>query len=93
MAKHRDLGILFVAAAGNDGKLTGRTPNPNTAIILPARISLTTPTGDWDSVISVANSESNDKRRKTSNWGKDVVDLARLEAVFYLPTTMAPIVR
>ncbi|GEM_PF-5253009 len=83
----RDVGILFVAAAGNDGKeLEGKVdhdgdgtfynhfPSSQTVKDYPS-------TGDWESVVSVAASTSNDGKAGFSNYGHggpeaQVVDLA-----------------
>ncbi len=54
---------LFVAAAGNDGQDNDETPT------YPASYEVA-------NVLSVANSEQNDNRWTTSNWGENTVHLA-----------------
>jgi len=56
-------GVLFVAAAGNDGKNTDQDPN------YPSNY-------DVENVISVAASTDNDKLAGFSNYGEKTVDLA-----------------
>lgn len=58
-----DAGIVFVAAAGNDGRDTDVTP------YYPSSY-------DSRSIVAVANSTATDDRRATSNWGLTSVDLA-----------------
>lgn len=56
-------GILFVAAAANDGK------NNDSREVYPANAG-------FDNVISVAASDSNDQKPQWSNFGQATVDLA-----------------
>jgi large repetitive protein len=56
-------GVLFVAAAGNDGKNTDQDPN------YPSNYNV-------ENVISVAASTDNDKLAGFSNYGEKTVDLA-----------------
>ena len=58
-----DLGVLFVAAAGNDGVDADRYPDYPAAFDLP-------------NVVSVAASDSQDKLADFSNYGARTVDLA-----------------
>lgn len=58
----RDRGVLFVAAAGNEGRNTDNIP--------------TYPAGyEVENVIAVANNTRNDKLSSRSNYGKKSVDL------------------
>ena len=59
----RDRGVVFVAAAGNDGRNNDTTPT------YPANY-------DVDNVLSVAASDRNDQKATFSNFGKNTVDLA-----------------
>ena len=56
-------GVIFVAAAANDGK------NNDTREIFPANAG-------FDNVISVAASDPNDQKPSWSNFGKSTVDLS-----------------
>lgn len=62
----RDSSMLFVVSAGNGG-LRGRNIDYNPSF--PAAYN-------YDNVISVANMNFNGKLNKTSNWGKQSVDIA-----------------
>ncbi len=72
-----DRGILFIAAAGNDGKLT--KTSDSTPSFLPAGYSCTTRADGsargWDCIISVANIDSGGGLATTSNYGSTSVDL------------------
>ncbi len=68
-----DAGILFIAAAGNDGSDIDASPS------YPASYRCITqadgsPRG-WDCVIAVANLQSDGSRRPDSDWGRSGVDL------------------
>ncbi|ADV45527.1 S8 family serine peptidase [Nitratifractor salsuginis] len=58
-----DLGILFVAAAGNDGDNNDRNPQ------YPASY-------DLDNIVAVAATDQNDQLTSFSNYGRKTVDLA-----------------
>ena len=72
-----DRGILFIAAAGNDGKLT--KTSDSTPSFLPAGYSCSTRADGsargWDCIISVANIDSGGGLATTSNYGSASVDL------------------
>lgn len=82
----RDVGILFVAAAGNDGKeLEGTADTDGNGTwynhIPSSQSVLNNPSaGDWESVVSVAASTTSDGKAGFSNYGdgeaNQVVDLA-----------------
>ncbi|MGV6831505.1 MAG: S8 family peptidase, partial [bacterium] len=63
IVKLGEKGVIFVAAAGNDGKDIDSDP------IYPAAYKA-------DNIIAVAASDQNDKLASFSNWGKESVDLA-----------------
>ncbi len=66
ISKHRDLGVLFVAAAGNDGKNIDASAD-----------SLEFPAGyDLDNIISVGNSNQEDTLSASSNYGRVSVDIS-----------------
>ncbi|MBK1875399.1 S8 family serine peptidase [Pelagicoccus mobilis] len=72
---HEELGILFVAAAGNDGR--------NMDIALDARGF---PAGyTLDNIISVANSRQDDSLNGSSNYGTTSVDLSAPGSEIYAP--------
>lgn len=58
-----DKGILFIAAAGNDGSDNDATPS------YPANYAI-------DNIISVAANDHNDGLASFSNWGKTMVDVS-----------------
>jgi subtilisin family serine protease len=66
---NRSDGILFVAAAGNDGT------NNDTTARYPSNYDTTVDAG-YDAVISVASIDSNGALSSFSNWGNTTVDLA-----------------
>ena len=72
-----DRGILFVAAAGNDGRST--KTSESTPSFLPAGYSCITRADDsargWDCIISVANIDAGGDLASTSNYGSTSVDL------------------
>ena len=63
IAAHRDAGMLFIAAAGNEYSNIDQYPH------YPAGHTL-------ENIISVANTDQNDVRRSSSNYGAVSVDLA-----------------
>ncbi len=66
IAKHQQLGILFVAASGNDGSNLDASPE-----------SLTFPAGyTLDNIISVGNSNQEDTLAASSNYGIVSVDIS-----------------
>ena len=65
-----DAGILFVAAAGNDGS------NNDASATYPANYDCTSSGGrSWDCVVAVASIDSNGGRSWFSNYGSTSVDL------------------
>lgn len=79
IARMRDANILFVAAAGNEGTDNDATPS------YPCSESVADypNPGDWDNIISVANSNSSDGKSSSSNWGATAVDLAAPGSAIY----------
>ncbi len=68
-----DAGILFVAAAGNDGRDIDAKPAYPAAYRCVTRAD-GSPRG-WDCVIAVANLQRDGERASDSNWGAISVDL------------------
>ena len=64
-----DLGILFIAAAGNEAA------DNNAVASFPANISCTTPSRSWDCVLSVAAIGASGALATFSNFGVTTVDL------------------
>ncbi len=78
LTANREAGMLFVAGAGN-GDAFGRAINNDATPFYPAGYSTDDPatTGlNEDNVISVAATDSNDKKAAWSNYGATSVDLA-----------------
>ncbi|MBC2607777.1 S8 family serine peptidase [Pelagicoccus albus] len=66
ISKHKDLGVLFVAAAGNDGINMDASSD-----------SMEYPAGyDLDNIISVASSNQEDALNASSNYGSESVDIS-----------------
>lgn len=66
ISKHEQLGVLFVAASGNDGKNMDASP---ASLEYPAGYTL-------DNIISVGNSNQEDTLNSSSNYGVTSVDLS-----------------
>jgi len=75
ISQHQNLDILFVAAAGNDGRNMDVSPD---ALEFPAGYTL-------DNIISVANSRQDDTLNDSSNYGTTSVDLSAPGSEIYAP--------
>ena len=73
ISEANDNNILFVAAAGNN------SANNDTRAFYPA-------TYEFDNIISVASTDSNDNRSWFSNYGKKTVDIAAPGTAIYSTT-------